>query len=141
MTTPRYPELDLQGIDLVLVRGAQGAGKSTFAKHLVETHGFLLLEPDQFYHAGPHYFWDRAWLEIAHRWNRWRTQRALEAGHKVVVAETFYRAKWVAEYAAMTPHNAVFRLTGRFQNVHDVPPEVVEQVRADMEAYPGETVL
>lgn|GEM_PF-6658461 len=139
--TPSYPELDLQGIDLVLVRGAQGSGKSTFARHLVDTHGFLLLEPDEFYHAGPHYFWDRAWLAIAHQWNRWRTLKALEAGLKVVVAETFYEARFLHPYVAMTPHHAVYQMTGRFENVHNVPAETVERVRASMEAYPGEIIL
>lgn len=133
--------MDLQGIDLVLIRGAQGAGKSTLARHLVESHGFLPLEPDEFYHAGPHYFWERSWLRIAHRWNRWRTFRALSMGIKVVVAETFYRKEFLLPYVTMTPHHKVIRVVGEFQNVHEVPQEVVEQVRADMEPYPGEQII
>lgn len=131
----------LTGASLVLVRGAQGSGKSTFARWLAENRGYLLLEPDDFYHAGPLYFWERSWQRIAHRWNRWRTAKALCAGQKVVVAETFYLRKHLFPYLAITPHYEVFRMTGTFENVHGVPAPVVQDVRDQMEPLSGETVL
>lgn len=131
----------IQGADLILVRGAQGSGKSTFARYLVEQHDYLLLEPDDFYHAGPLYFWEKQWLKIAHQWNRWRTERALSAGRKVVVAETFYERRHLWPYLAMTPHYQVFRMSGEFENVHGVDPQTVAHVRSAMAPINSEIVL
>lgn len=123
---------------LVLIRGQQGAGKSTLANRIAPLGGYTVLEQDDFFHVGAHYYWDADQMPSAYNWTLWRTQKALERGHRVVVPETFHRLRLMQPYLDLTPDHLVLRATGNYQNVHGVSPETVAHVRDTMETHHGE---
>lgn len=120
-------------MELVLIRGLPGSGKSTIAKALTMA-GFLWYEADT-YHLNDEgaYCFDPANVKAAHAWCQSETRKALESGERVVVSNTFTRIWEMAPYfemaAALGIEPNVLEAKGNWQNVHSVPAEVVEKMR------------
>ena len=85
---------------LTLCRGIPGSGKSTLAKVLVASgYAQLHFEADQFFtDKDGNYNWDGNKIEEAHNWCLTETMRALEAGLRVVVSNTFTREREMSMY-------------------------------------------
>lgn len=122
---------------LILIRGLPGSGKSTIAKALTRA-GFHWYEADT-YHLNNEgdYCFDPANAKAAHEWCQSKTRGALESGHSVVVSNTFTR-RWemepyfeMAKALGIEPN--VMEAKGSWPNVHAVPAEVLEQMRARWE--------
>ena len=111
---------------LILVRGASGSGKSTYARSLGIPDHF---EADMWFHRGGTYAYDPTMLPEAHGWCLDQATKAMEAGRDVVVANTFTRLwematyKEVAERLGITVEEVT--MTGTYQNVHGVPEDRV----------------
>ncbi len=117
---------------LILIRGIPGSGKSTLARALNLRHHY---EADMWFDQNGGY--DRAKIKQAHDWCQKRAAAALAAGECVVVANTFCR-KWEMQpyLDAAKKYGATVEIivaSGRWQNVHGVPPEIVRQMEARFE--------
>lgn len=125
-------------VELVLIRGIPGSGKSTMARAML---GYRHLEADQFFvDASGQYRYDPSKVEEAHRWCQDNVRAALQAGEPVVVANTFTRLKELRPYQAIARDLGipcrVIEATGRYANEHDVPASAVAQMRERWEELP-----
>ena len=136
---------------LIIVRGAMGSGKSTFAKRLTRSlikFGYsptdiCHFEADQFFEDEEgHYNFDPTKLWLAHKQCLEKTKKCLLRDKIVIVANTFATKKELKPYFDFAYDNDievdVYRCTGEYQNVHGVPEEVVINKRKQMEDIPDE---
>ena len=70
----------------------------------------------------------------------------IESDYLVVASDTVMADEaWSAVVQTLAKkHNAefkVFRMTGNFKNVHDVPEKVFNSMKAGFQNYPGEVVV
>lgn len=124
---------------LTLIRGLPGSGKSTYAK----THfSCLHLENDMFHINDGSYDWTPEGMKEAVKWCSETCRKALELGMDVVVSNTFTKRSHVEFYRkiAMETHAEfeVYRCTGDYGNVHEVPEATFESMKSGFEDYPGE---
>lgn len=128
---------------LIIVRGHPGAGKSTFAKRAFP--GSLLLENDMFLVEDGVYKWSPERVKDAIGLCMKMAELALENGSDVVVANTFTKLRYIEAYAKIaSKSNAsfkVYRCSGHFKNVHNVPDNIVQNFSNAMEDFPGEIAV
>ncbi len=129
--------------ELILVRAPSGYGKSTYVKKNFSSYAHF--EADMFFIREGEYRFDRTKLGSAHMWCQTMTKQALRSGKNVVVSNTSTTLKELKDYIKIAEECKalvrVIRLAKQFQNVHGVPNDVVENMKARMQDYPGETVL
>jgi predicted kinase len=124
---------------LTIIRGASGSGKTTTAQNKVsENPGTIHLEADQYFvDSEGNYNWRKEDLHHAHRWAEDHAYKALKEGKNVVVANTFIRKKEMKWYLqAAEKFGAEIEIIvceGNYQNVHGVPQEKVDQMKAKFE--------
>jgi len=104
---------------LILIRGLPGSGKSTLARELA-TRGFAHFEADM-------------WFE-----QRGAFDPALEAGHNIVVSNTFIKRAELQPYLDAAQRFGVAveirRATDAWPSLHNVPDAVFRQMVRDFEA-------
>ncbi len=120
-------------VELVLIRGLPGSGKTTMAKAM---KGYAHIEADQWMinDAGIYHF-DPSKLSAVHAACRAATKRALDAGHNVVVSNTFVKRKQMKPYFEMGYPVRVIEATGHYESLHKVPKHVNEEMRELWEMY------
>lgn len=121
-------------MDLILIRGLPGSGKSTLAEKFTDYRHF---EADQYFMHEGKYRFNRDLLNQAHAWCQRLTRDALSEGDDVVVSNTFTQ-KWelepylqIASEFSITP--TILEAKGNFQNIHGVPDEIIEKMKARWE--------
>ncbi|WP_282175499.1 ATP-binding protein [Vibrio nereis] len=119
---------------LTLVRGIPGSGKSTYAKSL----NSKLIEADQFFiDQDGTYQYDNTLIKDAHSWCKLEAKRLLNAGFNVVVANTFVKNWEMKFYKSLADDMGlkfeVIEMRGNYQNVHDVPDEIVARMASQFE--------
>jgi predicted kinase len=121
---------------LLLIRGLPGSGKSTLAKTKYPDR--VHLEADMYFSRNGEYKFNPSELPKAHQWCQEETKKALDAGLKVVVTNTFTKLWEMKPYLQMTPSVEVITATGEYPNIHGVPKETIERMKSRWEAYhPG----
>ena len=129
---------------LILVRGLPGSGKSTLAKALA-AQGFRHLEADMYFVRDGEYRFDPEKLSEAHGWCHASAHVCMMDGVDVVVSNTFVRKwemrKYLQSAVKFGIKPQVITCRGDFGSEHDVPPHVVERMRAEWEEYwPGDEI-
>lgn len=125
-------------IDLILIRGLPGSGKSFLANEFV-SFGFQHVEADMWFYRDGQYMFDGQQLPAAHQWCRNRTRNLLTAGKRVVVSNTFSR-NW-----EMQPYLDIATDLGKTYHViqteypgvsaHGVPDGTVAKMKARWEPF------
>ena len=131
---------------LYIYRGIPGSGKTTKAQRNFDVD-FIFEADDYFWFEGPKgsgmgfYHFDGSLLPEAHRWCLWRTTEALRRGYNVAVANTFTRLWEMKPYLLLTDYVFVYRCTGNYQNIHNVPQDIVNTMIDRFEDYEGELFI
>ena len=140
----------MDNVPIIIVRGAPGAGKSTFAQKLRDSifHNCnritAIFETDNFFvdSINHHdYHFDSAFLGIAHSWNQGEVIRACRDCPlvPVIVANTFchnWELKPYLEIAkAFKRPIFVFTLRTEHVNVHNVPEKTVRNHRLGLQDF------
>lgn len=123
-------------MELVLIRGLPGGGKTTMARTLALV-GYEHHEADQYFERDGAYMFDPARLRDAHEWCLDRTRDSIERGVNCVVANTFTQQWEMQPYldaakAAGVPVR-VIEAHGKWENCHGVPAATIEKMRARWE--------
>jgi predicted kinase len=126
--------------DCVILRGLPGSGKSTFAKRLAAEYGFVPLEADDHFYVNGEYKFDPARAADAHALVARDALAHLQAGGRIVIANTHVRL-WemaaVAGAATLASKSFCFvECVGAFGNVHAVPDAVIAGMRERWEKLP-----
>lgn len=122
--------------ELVLIRGLPGSGKSTMARTFV-SDGFLHFETDMFFEVAGQYQYEASRIREAHNWCQNSARHALAAGKRVVVSNTFTQLREIVPYFNMTQNVRVIEATGKWQNVHGVPIEMLNRMALRWEPLPS----
>jgi predicted kinase len=129
-------------VRIVIMRGVPGSGKSTFAKRCATELGFVHLEADaHFIDRAGRYAFDPARTSDAHSVCQRDAAAALATGQRVVVANTHVRLWEIAPYLGLAQlahaHWIVVQCMGQWDNIHHVPPAVIESMHKKWEALPA----
>lgn len=120
---------------LVLIRGLPGSGKSTMARAMP---GYSHYEADMFFDVGGYKF-DVKLLPNAHAWCLNAAKRAMRNGMKCVVSNTFTRNWEMEPYIEAAAHFGVpcriIEARGNWPNIHSVPEDVIDRMRARWEPH------
>ncbi len=120
--------------EIVIIRGVPGSGKTTMAKRDFPSH--KLIEADQFF-IGENgiYEYDRSKIKEAHKWCQKTALESLKRGENIVVANTFIKIWEMQPYFDMGYSKKVIIANGNFNNIHNVPPDIVKRMRDNFEKY------
>ena len=127
---------------LILVRGLPGSGKSAYAGTLSD----YVFEADSYFISSKGvYTFDPTKLKEAHLSCLLRTANCILNGDSAVVANTFTQRWEMEPYFTlgrlMGVEVEVHKCVGDYQNIHGVPPEAIERMRARWEDYEGEVIV
>ena len=136
---------------LYIIRGIPGSGKSTYAEMLKkdlweEGHDVARFEADDYWMKDGQYKIDLKRLPMAHQWCFDKTFNAFTKGcDTVIVSNTFTTMKEMSPYINEAKNRnleiVVYRMGNEFKNVHNVPEEVIEKMKARFEDYENEIVI
>jgi predicted kinase len=130
---------------LILIRGISGSGKTTYAEQLKQEDSSLShYEADMYFYKNGEYQFDPTKLKQAHNWCKCQTEIDLMFGKSVIVSNTFTQ-KWEIEPYIQLGRKfgadiIIKKAIGNYQNVHGVPPEVLEKMRQRWEDIDEESV-
>lgn len=139
-----------------IIRGIPGSGKSTFAKNLKEYLENMDGEgvvagpfeaDDYFVKDGGEYKFDPKQIGNAHNDCFRKFQSAINSGkyEAVIVSNTFTKLWEFKNYIQLAKTKGyevdVIRMTGTFQNIHNVPKDKVQQMLNRFEDYKGEILI
>jgi len=130
--------------EFILIRGLPGSGKSTLAISLSKRFqaaglDFQHIETDMFFQKLDGYQFDKSKLQEAHKWTQDWCHECLDDKINVIVSNTFTRIWEMKPYIDMAKEFGakltVITCEGQHGNVHNVPPEKIQEMKARWEKY------
>lgn len=120
-------------MELILIRGLPGSGKSTFTLKMHRPNDIILEADLYFMDAEGNYNFNREGLYAAHNWCQRATRMYLGIGNRVLVANTFTTVKELKPYFEIAKEfgivPTVIHCQNQFQNIHDVPTETLVKMK------------
>ena len=125
---------------LYIVRGAPGTGKSTFVRSRFSN--LFHVENDMYHYHNNEYEFSTKKQEFAIEWCTDMVTLALKKGMDCVVSNTFTKRIFIDSYVKIAKSLGVnveiYRMMGNFNNIHNVPENVLYNMRNNFEDYDGE---
>lgn len=128
--------MEKKELNLYIVRGIPGSGKSTFAKSLGGSH----FESDMFFMKDGEYVFDGTLLKKAHEWCRESVEYEMaKAEPKVVVSNTFTQEWEMQPYFDLAvkygyrAFSVIVENRHGGSNVHTVPEDVIYKMKQRFE--------
>jgi predicted kinase len=127
-------------LQLILIRGLPGSGKSTMAESMMkDVPGLMWTETDKYFiDSNGEYKFDPQELQDAHAWCQELTEDNLAKGLSTVVSNTFSRKWEMQPYFDMAKaHNAelvILEATGNWKSVHNVPQHTIDAMKKRWES-------
>ncbi len=122
---------------LLLIRGLPGSGKSTLARSVsVKARWPIHLEADMAHMERGEYIYKPEQAAAAHRWCLETTKYFLHSGHQVVVSNTFVTLEEIRPYMELGFDVAVEEMKLVWGSIHNVPDEVMDNMRKRWQALP-----
>ena len=125
----------MDNIELVLIRGIPGSGKTTLARRLFPAYEHF--EADDFFMVDGVYVYDASKIAEAHIDCQRRTREAIIQGKSVVVSNTFIRRWEMDYYLSLAVVYGVMRTVlvagGEYDNTHGVPVGVIKRMKRTFE--------
>lgn len=121
-------------MELVLIRGLPGSGKTTYAKTKYPNHQYICA--DDYFERNGSYKFDEKELYQAHDWCLKKTIECLNNGQNCVVCNTFILDRYIRPYLDSAPKNCavkIIRMSSMYSSSHGVPGKKVEQMACKME--------
>lgn len=117
-------------MELILVRGLPGSGKSTFGKSL----GCPCFEADMYFiNEDGVYNFDASKIKLAHQWCKDRLLQLMEVGIKKIAISNTFTQEWemddyykLAEQHGYTVFSVIVENRHNGKNVHGVPQDKLE---------------
>lgn len=129
----------MQNLQLILIRGVPGSGKTTLAKSTMAAASLMgtplkHFEADQYFEdENGVYTFDASLLRHAHAACQFQTEEALLHGYNVIVSNTFTTLKEVRPYHDIAERVGcdfeILEATGNYTSVHNVPEEAMIRMR------------
>jgi len=134
-------------IKLTIVRGIPGSGKSTFAKKYAAANGHIkVIEPDDFWTDRKRKYEYHAELrEVYEMYGKAAvTHELIIEKRPCVIADVFATRKDLQFFKDLCEMYEipleVFRMTGEFQNVHNVNEDDLKEMKISFESFDGEII-
>jgi len=116
-------------MELYLIRGLPGSGKSTLGAKIATVIGGQQFEADQYFYKNGIYTFDRGLLGEAHRQCQENTLDCLNSGLSAVVCNTFTTIKELKPYFQIAKDlgivPTVIHCQNEFGSIHSVPPDAM----------------
>lgn len=126
-------------MNLYLIRGLPGSGKSTFAETLADGLHAQHFEHDAYLYTDGKYLWTESRMAYAYRACLRDTRKAMEAGLTTVVSNVFPTRKSLKRYEKLAEEFG-YRVTYIVVenrrggvNIHDVPQEALDGMRSSFQ--------
>jgi len=130
---------------LVVLQGHSGAGKTTLANQIAHVIDAVICSTDDFHVEDGVYRFKPDKLGEFHKLNVDKAIKAMEEGRNVVIDNTNIRAYEPKPYVQEAVNKGItvkfVRAIGNFANVHGVPQEKVDIMKARLETLSVEACL